>query len=87
MSTSSNASNSNELDESSIDTFHSAKSDDDDFYIEDQCAESAEHIAHDCNSDRFVLSAGIYIPDNTMLDIDECDMNSEDNPKISAWRD
>ena len=87
MSTNINMSHLNEFDDSSMDSFYSAKSDDDDLYVEEQCVESAEHIVHDCNSDGFALSVGINIPDNTALDIDDCEMQSEDNPKMSAWKD
>ena len=74
MSTNVNVSNLNELDNSSIESFHSAESNDNNFYAENQCTESSEHMVHDCNSNRFVLSAGINIPNNIMLDINECEM-------------
>ena len=42
---------------------------------------------HDYDSDGFVLSVGMNIPDSATLDADECKIQSKDNSKMPVWKD
>ena len=44
-------------------------------------------MLHDCHSDGFVLSTGINLPNETILDTNEHEMQSEDISRMPAWKD
>ena len=68
MSTNRDTSNSNELDDRLMHSFHSAQSNDDGFNTEGLHAETAENLPHDCDSDGVVLSAAMNLHDDALLD-------------------
>ena len=56
-----------------IDFFHSPKINDGEFITEDLHVKTMENFPHDCDSDGFLLSAAINLPNRVLLDSDTCE--------------
>ena len=54
---------------------------------EEHFAEASENLAHDCDSDAFVMQAEFDLPDDSMLVNDDNEMFSNDESKFSSWKD
>merc|ERR1711862_806841 len=53
---------------------------------EDFECEVTENLVHDSSSDGFVLAKEIDMPCEHTHDIDTCELDFNDNPKTSSWK-